>query len=150
MRAPREEPFFIAAGFHKPHQPWIAPTRYFRQHPQNAVVLPQEHGDDRNDIPLLATAERPADDANHTDAQKRQAIAAYNATISLVDTQVGLLLDSLDELGLTENTFIVFFSDHGFRMHRHKQFLYEGGIRVPLIVAGPGVPSGRSHWTFPA
>ncbi|MCZ6890556.1 MAG: sulfatase [Gammaproteobacteria bacterium] len=147
MRAHKDERFFIAAGFHKPHQPWIAPTRYFRLHPPGDVDLPQEPEDDRNDIPLLAIVERP-DDALHTDAQKRQAIAAYNATISLVDSQVGLLLDTLDELGLAENTFIVFFSDHGFLLGEHggmwrKTALFEEATRVPLIVAGPGIEAGR-------
>jgi arylsulfatase A-like enzyme len=70
----------------------------------------------------------------------RNEIARHYNQILKLDEILGMILDRLKEDGLYENTIVFFFSDHGLRLPRHKQFLYEGGIRVPLIVAGPGIP----------
>jgi uncharacterized sulfatase len=142
------EPFFIAAGFHKPHQPWVAPASFFEQHPLSETALPDEPADDRNDIPVPAIVGY-ADDALHTDDQQRQAIAAYHATVTLIDHQVGLLLDALSELGLEESTIVVFVSDHGFHLGEHggmwrKQSQFEESTRVPLIVRAPGFTGGAT------
>jgi len=75
----------------------------------------------------------------------RRAYAHHHDTIRQTDDEVGEILDALRADGLLENTAVFFFSDHGMRVPRHKQFLYEGGIRVPLIVAGPGLPSGQAR-----
>jgi uncharacterized sulfatase len=141
-----DRPFFIAVGFHKPHQPWVTPRSYFERHAPENVALPAAPVDDRADIPPPALTGYP-DDAAHTDDQVRQAIAAYHATVSLVDAQVGLLLDALRELGLEDDTIVVFTSDHGFHLGEHgglwrKTTLFEEATRVPLIVAGPGVRAG--------
>ena len=70
----------------------------------------------------------------------REEIAHHYNTILKMDEILGDIIDQLKEDGLFDNTIVFFFSDHGMRLPRHKQFLYEGGLRVPLIVAGPGVP----------
>ena len=67
-------------------------------------------------------------------------IAHHYNTILKLDEILGDIINKLKEDGLYENTVVFFFSDHGMRLPRHKQFLYEGGIRVPLIIAGPGIP----------
>lgn len=72
----------------------------------------------------------------------REAIANHYDTILHLDAEVGRIVEALKAAGLYENTVIVFFSDHGMSLMRHKQFLYEGGIRVPCIIAGPGIPEG--------
>ena len=69
----------------------------------------------------------------------REEIANHYNTILKLDEIVGDIVKRLEEDGLLENTIVFFFSDHGCRLPRHKQFLYEGGIRVPLIVSGPGI-----------
>ena len=66
-------------------------------------------------------------------------LAHHYDTIRQTDDEVGKILAALETDGLLENTVVFFFTDHGMRLPRHKQWLYEGGIRVPLIVAGPGI-----------
>ena len=146
LRDHRAGPFFIAAGFHKPHLPWVAPAGDFRRHPIAAVTPPDAPADDRDDIPPPALSGYP-DDAQYTGDQVRQAIAAYHATVTMVDRYVGLLLDALRELGLDESTVVVFTSDHGFHLGEHgglwrKHTQFEESTRVPLIVRGPGARVG--------
>ena len=65
----------------------------------------------------------------------------YN-TIRQTDNEVGQIVAALKEDGLLENTIVFYWTDHGMRLHRHKQWLYEGGIRVPFVMAGPGIDKG--------
>ena len=148
LKAHKDEAFFIAAGYHKPHQPWVAPATFFKQHPIAEVVLPDEPADDVEDIPKPALGNYP-DDRLHSEAQQRQAIAAYHATITLIDHQVGLLMETLADLGLEESTLVVFVSDHGFHLAEHgglwrKHTQFEESTRVPLIVRMPGNPDTRN------
>ena len=69
----------------------------------------------------------------------RQEIAHHYDVIQKTDREVGKIIKSLRSDGIYDNTVVFFFSDHGYRMHRHKQFLYEGGVRVPCMVAGPNI-----------
>lgn len=148
MQESGDRPFFIGAGFHKPHQPWVAPASFFEQHPVSDVELPNEPEGDRDDIPAPAVGGYP-EDRDHNDLQKRQAIAAYHATVTLIDVQVGLLMDALAELGLESSTIVVFFSDHGFHLGEHgglwrKHTQFEESTRVPLIVRLPGGIAGAT------
>lgn len=72
----------------------------------------------------------------------RQEIAHHYDTILKMDEITGEIIQRLKADGQYENTVVFFFTDHGMRLPRHKQFLYEGGIRVPCLVAGPGIPQG--------
>lgn len=73
----------------------------------------------------------------------RQEIAHHYDCLLETDRQVGQIIAKLKEDGLYENTMIFMFSDHGMKLHRHKQMLFEGGIHMPCIVAGPGIPAGK-------
>lgn len=75
----------------------------------------------------------------------RKEIAHHYDCIRQTDDEVGQILAALEKDGILENTIVLFFTDHGMRLHRHKQWLYEGGIRVPLVVAGPGIPQAASR-----
>lgn len=75
----------------------------------------------------------------------RREYAHHHDTIRQTDDEVSQVLDALKADGLLENTVVFFWTDHGMRLPRHKQWLYEGGIRVPLVVAGPGLPSGQAR-----
>ncbi len=73
----------------------------------------------------------------------RTEIAHHYDCLLKTDEQVGQVIDALKRDGMLDNTLIFLFSDHGYKLHRHKQFLYEGGIHMPLIVVGPGVAAGQ-------
>ncbi|MCG6154667.1 sulfatase family protein [Rubinisphaera margarita] len=73
----------------------------------------------------------------------RDEIAHHYDCLLKTDEQVGEIIDALKRDGYYDNTLIFLFSDHGMKLHRHKQFLFEGGIHMPLIVAGPGITAGK-------
>ena len=137
----KDKPFFIAAGFYRPHCPYIAPKKYFDMYPLETIKAAVDVPGERER--LLPAAIQTTDWHFGVDEMaQRQSIQAYYASISFLDAQVGKLLDALDRLGLTENTIVVFWSDHGYLLGQHgqwqKQSLFEGSARTPLIVAGPG------------
>ena len=75
----------------------------------------------------------------------RREYAHHYDTIRQTDDEVGKVIAALEEDGLLEKTVVFFWTDHGMRLPRHKQWLYEGGIRVPLLVAGPGISPGTNR-----
>ncbi|GIW81270.1 MAG: iduronate-2-sulfatase [Gemmatales bacterium] len=143
LREKGDQPFFLAVGFYRPHTPYVAPTRFFDLYPLEKIQPVLEKEGDRDDIPVAALADRPKQ-RELTIAQRKEIIQAYYASISLMDEQVGRLLDALDRLKIADRTVIVFFSDHGYHLGHHglwqKGDLFEGSARVPLIIAEPKSP----------
>jgi uncharacterized sulfatase len=129
-------PFFVAAGFHKPHLPWTAPRKYFDEHPpQKMPSEPPLRG-----IPAIALRT----DLTGTPPPKSapEAVAAYRACVSFIDAQVGVLTETMDRLGLWDNTVVVFVADHGFHLGDHgglwaKLTDFERAARVPLAIVTP-------------
>ena len=134
------KPFFLAMGFYRPHTPFVAPSRYFDLYPLDKIKPVMEKKGDREDIPPAPLADRPKQ-RELTLAQRKEIIQAYYASITFMDAQVGRLMDALDRLKLTDNTVIVFVSDHGYHLGHHglwqKSDLFEGSSRVPLIIVDP-------------
>jgi iduronate 2-sulfatase len=135
-----DRPFFIAAGFHKPHQPWIAPRRYFEMYPPERIVLFPDPSGHLDSIPSIAFSTAMA--RGLPEEERRRNIAAYYACVSFIDAQVGILLEALQKARLVDNTIIIFWSDHGFQLGEHgglwgKAALFEESARVPLIIAAP-------------
>ena len=150
LEAEREGPIFLAVGFVRPHVPFVAPRRFFEAHPLDAIQAPEVPARDLEDVPGLAvTSERP--DLGMTPEQVRAALRGYRAATSFVDSQVGLLIDALDRLGLRDDTIVVLTSDHGYLLGEHGQWmkwsLFEPSARVPLILVAPGVRPGVSPRT---
>ncbi len=144
MREKKDAPFFIAAGFFRPHTPYVAPKKYFDLHPLESVRLPYAPDGDREDMPAAAFAHNcPVPNYNLDELTLRKATQAYYASVSFIDAQVGRLLDALDELGLADNTIVVLWSDHGYHLGEHdgiwqKRTLFEQSARSPLIIRAPG------------
>ncbi len=143
------KPFFLYLALTSPHDPRTAPAEFARLYDPAKIELPKnflpEHPFDNGELrirdELLAPFPRPADEI-------RRHIADYYAMISHLDHQIGRVLDALDASGRGKNTIVIFAGDNGLAVGRHglmgKQNLYEHSIRVPLIVAGPGIRAGRS------
>lgn len=140
MKENRDKPFFIAAGFFRPHCPYIAPKKYFDMYPLESITLPEEPEEHFKNIPQSALWTNPLY-WGLNEQERKQAIRAYYASITFMDAQLGKLLEALDQLGLAENTVVVFWSDHGYLLTEHgqwmKQSLFEESARVPLIIAAP-------------
>ena len=137
------EPFFIAAGFYRPHCPYVAPKKYFDLYPLDRVPLMKNEFPEHETAPPGAFAStKPWPWFGVTAEHLRESQRAYWATISFVDAQVGRLLEAVERLGLADRTVIVFWSDHGYHFGEHglvmKQSLFENSARVPLIIAAPG------------
>ncbi len=154
MEQHQDRPFFLAAGFYRPHCPYVAPKKYFDLYPLEAITLPAVTEADRAGRPQAALAStRPWPWYGVTETQARESLQAYWAAISFVDAQIGRLLDALERLGLADNTIVVFWSDHGYHVGDHglwkKQSLYDRSARSPLIIAAPGqrTPGGASPRT---
>jgi iduronate 2-sulfatase len=148
MEAHKDEPFFIGAGFYKPHVPWIAPKKYFDMYPLDSIDVRPFDESEMTIAPEHAYSTRPANWGMSVD-QRRTAIQAYYATISFVDAQIGKVLDALDRLNLADSTTVLFWSDHGYQLGEHgqwmKQTVFEPSARAPFIVAGAGVSArGRN------
>lgn len=138
----KDEPFFIAVGFYKPHTPYVAPKKYFDFYPLEKISLPPLPANGTNSAPHAAFASTPQWPwFGVTEREARECKRGYYAAISFVDAQIGRVLDAMDRLKLWDNTIVVFWSDHGYHLGEHglwmKQSCFEESARVPLIVAAP-------------
>ena len=149
LKSAGDKPFFMTVGYRKPHLPFVAPKSYWDLYDRQQINLPDNYfppegapqlamstwGEMRayNDIP----AKGPV-----SDEKAKELIHGYYACISFVDAQIGLLLDALKTEGLDQNTLVVLWSDHGWKLGEHamwcKHTNFEIDARVPLIVRLPG------------
>ncbi len=150
----KDQPFFIAAGFVKPHLPFVAPKKYWDMHDPAALPL-ADFRDPPKDAPAYApqfggelrqyrdVPERGALD----ETLQRKLVHGYYAATSYMDAQVGRVLDELDRLQLASNTIIVLWGDHGWHLGDHgmwcKHTNYEQATHIPIIVSAPGKLSGK-------
>ena len=135
----KDKPFFIGYGIHKPHDPFIAPKKYFEHYPKGSTQLADEP-EDRSKRAKLAI---PNDDFFEifTDQERMEFKRAYQAGVSFADAQVGKILDAMDRLELWDNTIVILMGDHGYHLGEHdwwnKVTIYESGARAPMIVWMP-------------
>jgi len=160
-----KQPFFLWASFHDPHPPYLVPEPWAsRYDPADMAPGTLAPGELNNMPPHYAlTQERSPDFSewqetpwgNHgfhshliSDAALRQNMAIYYGMISFMDEQIGRILTRLDDLGIAEDTLVVFSTDHGHFLGQHGltakgAFLYEDLLKLPFVVRWPGVvPSG--------
>jgi iduronate 2-sulfatase len=136
----RNATFFLAVGFFRPHVPCVATKEDFDLYPQERLSLPSP---DRTGIPEMATATVKPANYGLGERELRPMIQAYYAATTLMDKQLGKLLDAIDRLKLADRTVIAFWSDHGWSLGERgmwqKMSLFEEATRVPLILAAPGM-----------
>ncbi len=134
-------PFFISVGFHKPHDPFFAPKKYFDLYPLDQVKLAK---DPKDRIPLLkyALPTNSYDFSKFTDQDCREIKRAYHACTSFSDAQVGKIFNAMDRLELWDNTIVLLLGDHGYHLGEHgwwnKVTVFELGARGPMIMWIPG------------
>lgn len=147
------EPFFLGVGFFQPHLPFSAPKKYWDMYdpkkiPSAANPFPIDGAPGmamntmyelRDYMDFLHTAEPSK--GSLTEEQQRRLKHGYAASVTFVDAQIGRLLDYLDESGLADNTVVIIWGDHGWKLGEHrswgKQTAYEIDAQVPLIIHNP-------------
>lgn len=153
LRKYKDQPFFIACGFVKPHSPPTAPQRFFDLYDVDKIKLTPDFAAWPTvppGFPSAAIRKRNADlfiGRGASEAEAKEVIRAYLASISWVDWNIGRVVGELDRLGLRDNTIIVFVADHGYQLGEKGKWskagsLFEMGTRVPLIIS---VPDARGN-----
>ena len=142
-----EKPWVIGAGFMKPHDPFVAPKKYFDLYPSDGLALHRPAGDQTPAPPLaVGFGGLGAAFAQFTDRERHEFLRAYYACTSYMDAQVGRVLDTLDRLQLWDRTVVIFLGDHGYHLGErewwNKNTLFERSCRAPLMIAAPGVKPG--------
>jgi arylsulfatase A-like enzyme len=142
------KPFFMGVGYYRPHIPLYAPQIYFDLYPLESIQLPEVRADDLDDIPDagIERALKAVTAGTHKHVlaheQWKQAVQAYLACISFIDSQIGELLDYLDSSPYAHNTIIVLFSDHGWHLGEKQAWgKFSGWIHstnTPFIICPAG------------
>lgn len=153
-------PFFIAAGFARPHLPFSAPKKYWDLYDPDELPMPtietfpeyappvatKRGGEIANYFPVPDHEAWKKPKTNIGPDLSRRLIHGYYASVSYVDAQIGKVLDALDALGLADNTIVVLWGDHGFHLGDlgmwTKHTNYEQATRIPILIRAPGVTTG--------
>ncbi len=145
-----DQPLLLTCGIFKPHSPFFAPEKYHK--PYQDIALPNRQPEDWNDLPAGARAlfkskawfwkGMQETDLMHPGAYQAF-IESYAACVHFADTQIGRVLDALDQSPFRDQTIIVLWSDHGFHLgeknHIEKFMLWEKSTHIPFIIAAPGI-----------
>ena len=159
-----DAPFFIGMGYIRPHLAWVSPKKYWDLYDRDKFPVLRDSVNEntpsyamfsnREMAHYVDMAEFPEpwdDDQRLTDDQVRYLLHAYYACVSYVDAQVGRLLDTLEEEGLADNTIVVLWSDHGWKLGEYaawgKRTNYEIDTRVPMILSAPGMKNAGQRTT---
>ncbi len=160
-----DAPFFIWSSFHDPHPPYLVPETWASMYdPADMPIGRIEPGELETMCPFVRETQQKQPDFSgfrdeggqgnhglhshlHSEEHLRKNMAIYYGMTSFMDAHIGRILDRLDELGLADNTLVVFTTDHGHFLGQHglvaKSFMYEDNVRLPFIVRWPGhVPAG--------
>lgn len=142
LKEHREEPFFLFTSYFGPHQPMLPPGRWANMYDTDEITVPEELSNSLDDKPVARGSEDDA--ASHfrrydwSEEQYREVLAAYYGQVSMIDRGVGRILHALDELGIRDETLIIFTADHGDHNGQFGWFfkgtMYEHSVRIPLII----------------
>lgn len=156
-QAEKDEPFFLQMSFPDPHHPFTPPGKYWDMYDPSELALPPSFG--KGTLPpikamqdALAKGTDPRDNQNPfsvTEEEARDIIALTYGMITMIDDAIGQVLQRLGDLGLADNTVVIFTSDHGDYMGDHGLMLklllhYQGIIRVPFVWQDPAHPANAA------
>jgi iduronate 2-sulfatase len=152
--AGREEPFFLAVGYYRPHLPFNAPKRYWDLYDRETIPLAENDFFPRSTPSMAINSMREVrgytdfahvkhpTEGSLTEEEARLLKHGYLASVSYTDAQVGRLLDALEEEGLAEDTLVILWGDHGWKLGEHnswgKMTNFETDTRAPLLLRAPG------------
>jgi uncharacterized sulfatase len=145
----KDQPWFIGCGFMKPHDPFIAPKKYFDLYPPESIK-PWQQPADITPAPhqAIGFGDYGKAFAKFTPTEWQELLRAYAAGTSFMDAQLGRVLDALDKHKLWEKTLVLFMGDHGYHTGErdwwNKNTLFERSCRAPLIIAAPGMKAGAT------
>lgn len=148
-----DQPFFLACGIYRPHEPWFVPKKYFDLFPLDKIQLPKGYkADDLADLPGAGKSRGPNRYFAHIQKNKqwKKAVQGYLASIAFSDAMLGRVLDALEKGPNSKNTIVVLWSDHGWHLgekeHWQKYTAWRACTRVPLMIRVPkgvtGLPNG--------
>ena len=155
--AVQDQPFFLAVGFHRPHLPFTAPKKYWDLYKREDMEISEIQGMAENDVAYAYNTSGHLRSYSDEEGnfiydtlksggtlpvnEQKKLIHGYKAAVTYIDTQVGKILSTLEELQLTDKTIIVLWGDHGFHLGDHniwgKTTNFEQATRSPLIIAMP-------------
>jgi iduronate 2-sulfatase len=138
-----DKPFFLSVGFVRPHVPWYVPQKWFDMHPIETVKTPPYLKNDKDDLPEIAIQidempMMPSTDWAIENKQWENMVQGYLASTTFVDFYVGQVLEALENSPYKDNTIVILWSDHGYRLGEKGTFakhcLWQVGTHVPLII----------------
>jgi iduronate 2-sulfatase len=144
------KPFFLAVGLVRPHVPFVAPKNYFEPFlPYDKLPLPPKVDGDWDDIPRAGINYKTSVNMQMDVRRQKKAVGGYYASVAYMDAQVGKLLAALERSGQSDNTIVIFTSDHGYHLGEHdfwaKVSLRDESALVPLIIRVPGKQPAVCH-----
>ncbi len=144
----KERPWALFCSFVCPHFPLIAPPAFYDLYPHSLLERPKGSAPDYPRHPWIEKfRQMQCHDDFFTEETRRVAIASYYALCSYMDSNVARVLQALEDAGLRDDTLIVYTADHGENLGTRrlwgKSNMYEESVAIPMIVSGPGVPSGQ-------
>ena len=135
MRENRDDRMCVWLSFYEPHSPFNFPIEFASKYSPSDIDLPETSPEDSRWVPAIFR--------DLSEADKRGIVASYYNSVEYVDTNVGRMLDALEELGLSESTLVVYISDHGYLLGHHGRFekhmMWEEIVRVPMVIRYPGL-----------
>lgn len=158
LKKNKDKPFFMCVGLAKPHLPFAAPKRYWDMYERDKFKVPRR--DEPADAPSIGFPKwgelrsylGMPKEGHLSDDQTKELMHGYAASVSYADAQVGRVMAELERLGLREDTIVVLWGDHGFKLGEYGMWCKHSNLeldtRVPFMISAPGFPKEKRSSSF--